>query len=289
MDTAGMRRPTQSHSFSMRKRPPILAVMTAAVPNCDVLLFVTTPSEKLALERQAAELGFVADWQGTRRSDEKLGMYFDLGHVGSHRVLAVPTAPGAFAARGSAARGVLFQAVTRARALIAVGMAFGMSRKEQQLGEVLVSRRLFPYDIREVHDRGAGWTCDWARTDSVKAHGGLITMFERASKRGQFPFRVSFGTILSGGARISSGRFRDELGRAVMSKSCHGTPIGGDMEGAGFLSVSRRWIVVKAISDFADGPVTVTDDTERTRACQNAVQLVLTTLQNDAFDAGAMQ
>lgn len=259
-------------------------MQSTAIPPCDVLLFITTPSERKALEQLAAELGLVANWQVAVRHDSLLGEYFDLGSIGGHRVLAVPTKLGALAARGSAQQAVLFHAVTQARALIAVGMAFGISRSLQQFGEVLVSRRVFPYDVREVRDDVPGYVSDHGKTTSLRAHGGLVAMFERASKRGQFPFRVSFGALLSGSARISSARFRDELAQTVLRDAAHGTPIGGDMEAAGLLSVAHRWIVVKAISDFAEGSVSSTDDATRARACLNAVRFTLTALQNHGFD-----
>jgi adenosylhomocysteine nucleosidase len=163
-------------------------------------------------------------------------------------------------------------------------MAFGISSSAQKLGEVLVSRRVFPYDMREVHDAETGYLSDYRKTTSLKAHGGLVRMFERASKRIQYPFRVSFGTLLSGGARISSRRFRDEIASTVVANPVHGTPIGGDMEAVGLLSVAHKWVVVKAISDFAEDSVSTTDDAARTGACQNAVRFALTALQNDAFD-----
>lgn len=251
---------------------------------CDVLLFVTTQSEHQALRTLAETLGLVADWSKAARVHPQLGAFFDLGEVGRHRVLAVPTRAGAVGAGGSSSQAVLFQAATGARALIAVGMAFGISSAEQHLGDVLVSRRVFPYDVREVRDTELSYFSDYGKTMSLKAHGGLVTMLERASKRLQYPFRVSFGTLLSGGARMSSRRFRDELAKTVAICATHGMPIGGDMEATGLLSVAHKWIVVKAISDFGEGRVSATDENERTRACQNAVRFTLTALQNDVFD-----
>jgi nucleoside phosphorylase len=115
------------------------------------------------------------------------GEYFDLGSIGGHRVLAVPTKMGALAAGGSARQAVLFQAITQARALIAVGMAFGISSSLQQFGEVLVSRRVFPYDVREVRDDGPRYVSDHGKTTSLKAHGGLVTMFERGEQARAVP------------------------------------------------------------------------------------------------------
>jgi hypothetical protein len=119
-------------STSASAHARIAHVQTTTIPSCDVLLFITTPSERQALEQLVAELGLVADWRAAARHDSLLGEYFDLGSIGGHRVLAVPTKMGALTATGSARQAVLFQAVTQARALIAIGMAFGINRSLQQ-------------------------------------------------------------------------------------------------------------------------------------------------------------
>src|SRR5438132_11524137 len=51
---------------------------------------------------------------------------------------------------GSAAKGVRYLSATRANGIIQVGMAFGIGRKWQSLGDVLVSTSLIPYDNRDV-------------------------------------------------------------------------------------------------------------------------------------------
>lgn len=248
------------------------------VPACDVLLFVTTRAERNALMFVARTLGITHEPGEANR----LGAYIDLGNVGEHRVLAVPTEMGAIMPNGSASKAVLFQAATGARALLTLGMAYGIDRKTQGFGEVLVARRIFPYDSRNVVDSASGPVADYSRTKSRGAHQGLIKMLERASKRRAQPFKVSFGTILSGGARVSSAAFRDQLAQGVPAG--HGTVIGGEMEGVGLLAVAQRWAVVKAISDFAESPASQTDDEQRAAACRNAASFVLTALLDDKFD-----
>ena len=51
---------------------------------------------------------------------------------------------------GSAAKGVRYLHATGAQGIIQVGMAFGIARKWQSLGDVLVSTSLIPYDNRGV-------------------------------------------------------------------------------------------------------------------------------------------
>ena len=95
--------------------------------------------------------------------------------------------------------------------------------------------------------------------------------------------------LLSGGARISSARFRDELIQGIPAG--RHPVIGGDMEAVGLLAVTPAdrplWIVVKAIADFAQAPAKQTDPERRASACRNAAQLVVAALQNDVFDASS--
>ncbi|MDC0712394.1 hypothetical protein POL68_28280 [Stigmatella sp. ncwal1] len=217
------------------------------------------------------------------RTSSELGDYFDLEQVGRHRVLAVKTRMGAFQYGASTSKAILFERETGAQKLIALGMAFGMSRKVQGFGDVLVSKSIFPYDDREMVDSPTGPAPNYSRTRHRQANAGLIALFEREVKRTSYTFRISFGTLLSGGARVSSQQFRDELFNHAPSGRF--PVIGGDMEGVGFLAVAPAerpvWIVVKGISDFGEDPVADTAPSNRATACLNAATLVLSALQND--------
>ncbi|MGO8673258.1 MAG: hypothetical protein ACLQVD_18100 [Capsulimonadaceae bacterium] len=107
----------------------------------------------------------------------------------------------------------------------------------------------------------------------------MIKVFQSEAERTQ-DFHVSFGAILSGGARIHSAAYRDEL---VSGAPAGGEPIiGGEMEGVGLLSVSPAdipiWIVVKGISDFADERRDAVITRTRPIACGNAARFVLSAL-----------
>lgn len=106
---------------------------------------------------------------------------------------------------------------------------------------------------------------------------------EREITRGGHPFGVHVGTLLSGGARIFSSRFRDDLvGNVPPGRD---RIVGGEMEGVGLLSVSPAdkplWAVVKGISDFADEDRDGIIETTRQLACENAVRFVLSALRNN--------
>lgn len=250
--------------------------MVQPVPACDLLIFVTTESEVEALRLECDALGLSCFPQ----DDPELGAYFDLGIVGGQRVVAVRTRMGTVEHRAAAFQAALFQSKTGATGLIATGMAFGISPELQRIGEVLVAESLFPYDQREIVDSPVGPVPDYTRTKRRAANRDLVSMIAQEVRRSAFPFRVSTGLLLSGGARISSRSFRDSLVAAVPPG--REPVIGGDMEGVGLLSVSHardpRWVVVKGISDFAEGGAGSTKPAVRLAACRNAIGLVLSAI-----------
>ena len=88
--------------------------------------------------------------------------------------------------------------------------------------------------------------------------------------------------MLSGGARIESGAFRDEL---VGRLPALDPPIvGGEMEAMGAISAALAdpdepgWIVVKAIADFADAASRAAIEQTRTEAARAAATVVLRAL-----------
>ena|SRR5271165_517655 len=109
---------------------------------CDILLFFATQTEREQLEKGAKEIGFPFE----ERNDARVGTYFTLGTIGPNRVRAVKTRMGPFFHQGSASQAIVLRAASSATSIIQVGMAFGIDRKAQKHGDVLVSRWVFPYD-----------------------------------------------------------------------------------------------------------------------------------------------
>lgn len=257
---------------------------------CSLLLFVATPAEEDGLKEAARNRGLPFE----KIRDPKLGEYHWLGPIGNETVIAVrPSREGGklvmgFVGRlGSAARAIHFQEATGARGIVQLGMAFGINPIEQRLGDVLVSTALIPYDNRDVVPNPAGSHCivDYSRATPQPARIEAIGLFEREKRRGGHAFGIHFGMILSGGARIRCGAFRDELVRAVPRGEER--LAGGDMEAVGLLSASTAvdepiWCVVKGISDFADEDRDPAIQEGRGLACRNSAGFVLSALANDA-------
>ena len=251
---------------------------------CDLLLFVATSSEKKALKVAAQELGL--NLAGKHVAG--VGSFQTMGAIGPNRVNVFETEMGPFGYRGSAATAMRAMSVTQATGIIQLGMAFGAYPDHQKIGDVLVSSSIVAYDYRTVREAAAGATppfeTDYADphnpTPRFEAKESLLNLFAHASEDPGGAFGVHVGTFLSGGARIQSASYRDYLLRTVPRGN---VPfVGGEMEGVGLppANVDPAWILVKGISDFADGADPGPFPARRELACGNAARFVLRTLKN---------
>lgn len=217
----------------------------------DLILLVATSTEKEELKKVAMEKGVLFEKRRSAR-----GSYYYLGKVGSFRVIAVRTDMGPLGYRGSASKAVYYQSVTGAAAIVQLGMAFGVRPDEQELGDVLVSTSLLPYDNRDIIDCGDTYLTDYSRARRHPANHSFIELFQSTSQTYTRNHSIFFGTLLSGSARIYSAIFRDELLQMLPKSDEDEEIIGGEMEAVGLLSTSPPedpiWIAVKGISDFAD-------------------------------------
>ncbi len=252
---------------------------------CDILLFFATQTEREQLESGATELGLPF----AERNDARVGTYFTLGTIGLNRVRAVKTRMGPFFHQGSASQAIVLRAASSATSIIQLGMAFGIDRKAQEHGDVLVSQWVYPYDYRIIdHVAGQGgqpdrYVIDYKETKRFLPKQSLLTLFARERSEGKHEFTTHFGGILSGGSRIFSQIYLRELLVAVTGSQGPGGYVGGEMEGVGLLAASKKsepvWAIVKGISDFADDQRHDEIEASRPEACLNAVRFVLAALQ----------
>lgn len=248
------------------------------IPPCEKLLFFAIPAEELAFEFVARERGL-----SFRRCRSESGQkYFDLGEINGERILAVRTRMGPFAETGSAAQAIQWRDATRAHVVISVGMAFGAMPTLQRIGDILLAEGVLPYDNRIVRTgvRGAP-VVDYSEVEVYPSHSTLLSRFQQTAALPAWNQRVWSGLLLSGAARIHCAAFRDELAQKCGDKSAQ--VVGGDMESVGLLSASVDranpcWIVVKAISDFADHQRDEIIERARPFACYSAAHFVLSSL-----------
>jgi adenosylhomocysteine nucleosidase len=268
------------------------------LPICSLLLFLATSAEEDALKEVAKEYG-VEFGRDTALTEHfrffGLGdKAWRLGRIGGETVIAIGASRdkghvvmGAQGRLGSAAKAVRYLAATGAQGILQIGMAFGIAPGVQNIGDVLVSALLLPYDNRDVKPsvNQPGYMNNYTHMKSEEPRSSLLERCRRERERTRFPFGVHIGAILSGAARIHCAAYRDELFRGVP----HGNEeiVGGEMEGVGLLAASLRpddpvWCVVKGICDFADENRDRAIEEGRRIAPVNAARFVLSGLVNDA-------
>lgn len=237
----------------------------------DLILLFSTPSEKEAIRQAARARGLPFTAVGG-----KFAEYFPLGSVGADRVTAVRCEMGPLGHGGSASTALFAKIETQAVAIATVGMCFGVRDGEQAFRDVVVSTALVPYDRRNVGVDPTGtlpYIVDYSTASWVPASRPLVARMRRALSGASFQFAVHFGALLSGGARIHSTVFRDELVKLVPPGD--DPVVGGEMEGVGLIATSPpddpNWIIVKGISDFGNNAGGSYVKEHRKQACQNAV------------------
>ena len=251
---------------------------------CDTLLLVATDDEENALLAAARSLGIsVAPLKG------RFSEYHDFGRPGVGRVLGVRTEVGTVGHGAAATKALLCKNETGAPSVIAVGIAFGVDRDSQTYGDVLISTALIPYDRRIVRSNAGLPKYDFGRARAYTAKESLLRKVWREVDRSRavLSHGVHQGALLSGQALVECRAYRDHLAEKC-SKLGH-TVIGGEMEGVGLVGLSPiaepAWLVVKAISDFADERRDASARVHRKTACSNAAELVLKALKNEVLPA----
>jgi nucleoside phosphorylase len=206
--------------------------------------------------------------------------YFDLGVHGGARMLLVQSemgasGPGGMQATVTAAIGALHPA-----SIVMVGIAFGVNRKKQKIGDVLVSRQLMSYDLQRVGTDKDGKQTLIPRGERAHASVRLVDRFT-AGKKDWHKAEVSIGLIVSGDKLVDNLEFRQQL------LQFEPEAIGGEMEGAGLYSAAERarahWILVKAICDWADGHKGRNKKQRQKLAAANAAQFVLHVISQGGF------
>ena len=152
-----------------------------------------------------------------------------------------------------------------ALAIIGVGVAFGLQKEKQKLGDVLVSQTIQDYEHAKYAWDGRVFPRGSKNKASPKLYEPLAHLYKTESVVSPWPV-VHFGNILSGDKLVDN-----PLPRAELLK-IDPEAIGGEMEGAGIVEAALEqrafWIVIKGISDWGDG--TKARKSVQEKAAQNA-------------------
>ena len=228
----------------------------------DVLLVTATEVETRAVVKVFSKRGSLV----LPYSHQGESTYYDLGTIRKSRVGLVQSEIGASGPSG--AQAVVADALNTLAPgfVIAVGIAFAVDPQKQQLSKVLVSTQILDYEVKRIGNIIA------PRGARPPAGAFLLDRFRAAAKTWQ-PSSTEFGVLLSGDKLVDNVDFRNQ----IVAQS-HGSAIGGEMEARGIFSSAERrnleWIVVKAISDFADGKKRVGKKLRQENAAMSAARFV---------------
>jgi nucleoside phosphorylase len=198
--------------------------------------------------------------------------YYDLGIIGGARTFMVRSEMGAGGPSGSIL--TVSEGITELSpsSVIMVGIAFGVDPDKQQIGDILVSKQMLPYELQRI---GTGTDDELViipRGDRPSASPRLLDRFRDAELRWDGP-KVRFGLVLSGEKLVDNLDFRNQL--------CKLGPeaIGGEMEGAGLYAAASLhkvdWILVKAVCDWADGKKHENKGQRQEEAARNAASFTI--------------
>jgi nucleoside phosphorylase/tetratricopeptide (TPR) repeat protein len=238
----------------------------------DILIVTVTPIECEAVKK-------VFSTENGRNYGEKSleeFVYYDFGDIGGARAWMVRIA--GMGNEGTTGSTLSIQKAikeTSPQAIIMVGIAFGIKQNEHQIGDVLISRKIFDYESQKVVAKDI-----ISRGDRVTATARLIQKFESIAQdwsKTAHGVPVYCGLILSGDKLVDDPGFRAQL----IAKEPDA--IGGEMEGVGLFSAAIEnhvdWILIKAISDWGDGNKGEDKQKRQAHAAENAARLTYYVLE----------
>lgn len=244
--------------------------------HADVLLVTVTPVETQAVLdalREGFDRGFERRFIGDKT-------YHDLGEIGGARVFLVQSEMGTSGPGGSTLTVEAGIQALSPSAIVMVGIAFGVDPHKQRIGDILVARQLLLYELQRVGTGSGGSLAVRARGDRPSASTRLFDRFA-SGRIGWSKPNVQIGLLFSGEKLIDNQGFLDQL-RVIEPEA-----IGGEMEGAGLYSAAQRhkvdWILVKAITDWADGKKGRNKRQRQALAASGAARFVLHVLQQGGF------
>jgi nucleoside phosphorylase len=237
--------------------------------NADVLIITVTRVESLAVLKAFEQT--TGNKAKTITIDGRV--YRDMGEIQGSKIfmaLSEMGAGGLGAAQQAVQKGIM---ALNPHAVIMVGIAFGVSEKDQSIGEILVSKQLMLYDLQKRGKNGK----ITPRGDRPHASPRLINYLQNAYLDWEGD-KVDFGLILTGDKLVDNINYRNSLIKLELEA------IGGEMEGAGLYASCQDakvdWILVKAICDWADGNKHQDKKSRQELAAQNAATFVIYALQH---------
>lgn len=231
------------------KRPKIKVIteeeLLALKEKVDVVIMTVTDPER------AAVLNFMRPWPGRRevlkRSIDLVTYHF--GRFGNYCVAQVDSTMSTEGREGATLTAQRAITQLNPKALLLLGIAFGVDRKSQRMGDVLIANTIFPYDHAKVSSklmrRGVPILCG-----NILANRFRTYRDDWKLDAGGRPIKVHTGLVLSADKLVKERKFRDALLKEFPNMQ------GGEMEGHGAYAAAQgakvEMILIKAICDWGD-------------------------------------
>ncbi len=210
----------------------------------------------------------------------KNNTYF-IGRFGAYNVIHVQSDMGAM--NRDAVMTTVDNAIKmwKPRGIIMVGVAWGMNKGKQRIGDVLISKKILQYETAKISNgstipRGADTEAGGVLTNRFKSCMDWEYLLEDGKAAKKY-----MGTVLSGEKLLDDKNYRDKL------HSSFPEAIGGEMEGAGLASVAMannlyEWIIVKGICDWGYDKQSENKDRYQEIAMESAISLCESVLCDDS-------
>lgn len=223
--------------------PP--AELLAEKDKVDVVIMTVTDPER------ASVLNFMHPWPGRRevlKGSMDL-MTYRFGRFGNYSVAQVDSTMSTSGREGATLTAQRAISELEPKAMLLVGIAFGVDRKSQRMGDVLVADSIFPYDhakiSSEIVRRGVTIQCG-----NILANRFRTYRDDWKLDAGGRTVKVHQGLVLSADKLVKNKAFRDSLVKELP------TAQGGEMEGHGAYAAAQgakvEMILIKAICDWGD-------------------------------------
>lgn len=208
--------------------------------NCKIMIITANPIERAVLHHKVVDYGSVIMTrilcETTAYFVFKLGKYW-IAHVHQSQTGAGKDMGTSFTINDALK---LFTP----NVIISLGISFGIDYKTQNVGDVLVSRRIFPYSENKRDE-------DYVKPDRTQDKTIDDWLHVRLENAIGFLDDVIYGDVLSGGSVMSSSEEKD---RICLGYTKADFVIGGEMEGNAIFQYAKKvgvpGVVIKGICDW---------------------------------------
>jgi nucleoside phosphorylase len=204
------------------------------------------------------------------------------GVFGSFGAIVVQSGMGSVGATSSTITTLRAIELWQPSTIVMVGIAFGINKKEQKVGDILVSSHIIPYEFSKIRHSGVEFRSElppaslFLRNRVKNLRGWKFAVEDKFAK-------VFLGPMLTGEKLIDDPVFLKSLVDRFPNA------IGGEMESAGVYAAAAEenvpWIIIKGICDFADGNKSNNKEQNQQLAISSAVDFTSHLFSNsNAFD-----